>query len=73
LYAFDCFFSMLMPRVPQLTPDDLRTILRDLRAKLQVERRGLDVVLIAESDQVAGEWRQVLEEEGLEEVGTLTK
>jgi hypothetical protein len=33
----------------------------------------LDIVLIAESDQVAGEWRQVLEDEGLEEVETLIK
>jgi hypothetical protein len=73
LYAFDCFFSMLLPQVPQLTPDDLRTILRDMRSKLHVERRGLDIVLIAESDQVAGEWRQVLEDEGLEEVETLIK
>lgn len=66
--AFDCYFSLLLPESAQLAPDDLRTIVREMRSKLKVEKRGLDVVLTTDSDEVAVEWRKVLEDEGLRHV-----
>jgi hypothetical protein len=53
-----------MPRIP-FTPDDLRAILRDLRSKLDIEKRGIDLALTTSSDQEASQWREVLEGEGL--------
>lgn len=62
---FDCYFSQLLPPAAKLSPDDLRTILHEVRSKLEVEDLGLDVVLETESEQDAAGWRKVVEGEGL--------
>lgn len=62
---FECFFSQLWPRVPQLSPDDLRMILQEIRSKLKVEDHGMDVLLDTESGPQAAGWRKVIEGEGL--------
>ena len=62
---FDCFFSRLLPPVPGLGPDDLRTILEDVRSKLEAEDHGLDVILETDSEKEAAGWRKVIEGAGL--------
>lgn len=63
--AFECFYSELLPFPPELSPDDLRTILQDMRDKLKAEGRGLAVLLGTESKQTAAAWRKVVEDQGL--------
>ena len=43
--AFECYYSQLLPLPPELSPDDLRTILQEMRDKLKVEDRGLAILL----------------------------
>lgn len=62
---FACRFSKLWPPAPPLKPDDLRTILDDLRSKLDAEKQGLDVILETDSDKDAMDWRKVIEGAGL--------
>ena len=65
--AFECYYSGLLPFPPELSPDDLRTILKDLRDKLNVKERGVAVLLGTDSKETAEAWRKVVEEERLRE------
>ena len=63
--AFECYYSQLLPLPPELSPDDLRTILQEMRDKLKVEDRGLAILLGTESNKTAAAWQKVVEDQGL--------
>jgi hypothetical protein len=56
-----CRISVVCPPIDQLTDADLRSLISDLRSKLNVEEQGIEIILTTRSEQEYSKTHRTLE------------